>query len=281
MYPDKEKKCMEEQRVEDIIEKLEGRRKKRIKRVLCLVIFILANILLNATVVPPIKKSLFIAKYGKEVYDMVGWVEEGKTIKFGRYEQDNNLENGKDEIEWYVYKVEGDRALVISKYALDSKPYHKSNNLSNPDSITWANCSLREWLNNDFYDIAFTEKEKAMIPLVRHSKKTEPKLSDSIFLEYTTEDYIFLWSFEDERVLPIWASEQPRQCAATPFAKMKGVQIDDSGYTRWWLRDTQYEYRASLDPQASYITSSGIERRCKVEQNQIAVRPALWIDLKP
>lgn len=262
-------------------QEIKRRKKRNIKLGGIVLACICAIVLFCNALLPPIKKTIFIAKYGQEIYDMVGLVEEGKTIKFGRYEQDNNFENGKDEIEWYVYKVEGDRALVISKYALDCKPYHKSNNLRNSDLITWANCSLREWLNNDFYDIAFTEKEKAMIPQVTHSKKTEPKFSDSIFLEYTTEDYIFLWSLEDERLIPILESEKPRQCAATPFARMKGVQIDDSGYTQWWLRDVQYEYHTSLDPLASCITSSGIEWRCKVEQNQIAVRPALWIDLKP
>lgn len=54
---------------------------------------------------------------------------------------------------------ENDRILVISKYALDCKPY----NTSDVD-VTWETCSLRQWLNSSFINNAFTVEEKAMIP---------------------------------------------------------------------------------------------------------------------
>ncbi len=46
-------------------------------------------------------------------------VEVGDVIYFGSYEQDNNLSNGKEEIEWIVLAKENRKALLISKYALD------------------------------------------------------------------------------------------------------------------------------------------------------------------
>ena len=75
----------------------------------------------------------------------------GNSVSFGSYEQDNNPANGKEEIEWIVLDVQGDRSLLISKYALDCKKY----NTEWTDG-TWESCSLRKWLNSDFLNAAFS-----------------------------------------------------------------------------------------------------------------------------
>lgn len=62
----------------------------------------------------------------------------GSIIKFGKYEQDNDTSNGKEDIEWLVLAKENSNVLLISKKALDCKPYHSSY-----DSISWKECSLR------------------------------------------------------------------------------------------------------------------------------------------
>ncbi len=85
----------------------------------------------------------------------------GDVIKFGHYEQNGNLSDGKEDIEWIILKKEDDRVMVISKYALDSQPYN-----SDPSDVTWETCTLREWLNRTFLSEAFSEKERAWIPTV-------------------------------------------------------------------------------------------------------------------
>lgn len=83
----------------------------------------------------------------------VGMAAEARTggrILFGHYPQtdegdDNTL------IQWYVLAVEGRRALVISRFGLDAQPYNISG-----DDTTWADCTLRAWLNDDFLNRAFT-----------------------------------------------------------------------------------------------------------------------------
>lgn len=79
----------------------------------------------------------------------------GHYVSFGKYEQDNNTSNGKEKIEWLVLEVKDGKALVISKYALDCKPYNTSST-----NVTWETCSLRNWLNNDFINSAFSATEK-------------------------------------------------------------------------------------------------------------------------
>ena len=40
----------------------------------------------------------------------------GDIITFGHYEQDNNLDNGAEPIEWIVLDVQDGKALLLSKY---------------------------------------------------------------------------------------------------------------------------------------------------------------------
>ena len=53
-------------------------------------------------------------------------IDVGDTVYFGRYEQDNDLSNGPEEIPWTVLDWSQDRALVISKYVLDCKTFNDS-----------------------------------------------------------------------------------------------------------------------------------------------------------
>jgi hypothetical protein len=69
----------------------------------------------------------------------------GDYVFFGAYEQDNNAFNGKEDVEWLVLDIKNEKALVISKYVLHCKQYHKSYS-----NITWENSSIRTWLNSYF-----------------------------------------------------------------------------------------------------------------------------------
>lgn len=62
--------------------------------------------------------------------------------------------NGAEQIEWMVLAVEGDEALLLSKYALDTQPYHDVE-----VDITWEKCTLRTWLNETFLAAAFDAGE--------------------------------------------------------------------------------------------------------------------------
>ena len=59
----------------------------------------------------------------------------GDTITFGSYEQDNNLDNGSEPIEWMVLDIQDGKAFLLSRYGLDTKPY----NTVEMD-ITWEAC---------------------------------------------------------------------------------------------------------------------------------------------
>ena len=63
--------------------------------------------------------------------------------------------------------------LVISRYGLDCKPYN-----TEYEEITWETCSLRSWLNGEFYETAFIPEEKNVILPSSLSDIPEPISAD-------------------------------------------------------------------------------------------------------
>lgn len=82
----------------------------------------------------------------------------GDIVYFGSYEQDNDLENGTEPVEWYVLDKTDGEATLLAVYLLDCQPYHEAD-----ENITWENCDLRGWLNDEFYNTAFSKEEQAVI----------------------------------------------------------------------------------------------------------------------
>ena len=266
MYQDKEKICVGEQRAEDVIDKLEIRKSKTKKLVRFTLGVLLITIIFCVALLPIVKRVIFISKYGTEAYDTLGLVEEGAYITFGHYEQDNNLENGKEEIEWLVLKVEDGKALVISKYALDCQPYHKGH-----EKVEWKNCSLRIWLNTDFLNAAFTTEESQMIvPIL---------LAEDERLWFGAVDRVFLWSTEVEENYPKFRGADKKQCQASAYASAQGAQ-SRGGVVSWWLRDIETTMKADKENRAKCITYAGKEGSCWQYDLDTAVRPVIWIDLK-
>ena len=178
------------------------------------------------------------------------------TIKFGRYPQASKNENAL--IEWLVLKNDGSKALLISKYALDCQQYHTSRIFG-----TWKTCTLRKWLNGTFISNAFSHEEQAMI------LSTTTESAD-------TKDRVFLLSRDE--AWEYFSSDSTRQCQGTAYCYAQGAYKTGNGNCKWWLRSpvgsgyTAYVYDGNLE---DYYGKNS----CCVDNDDIAVRPALWIDL--
>lgn len=192
----------------------------------------------------------------------------GDYVFFGAYEQDNNASNGKEDVEWLVLEVKDGKALVISKYALDCQQYNTSYT-----DVTWETCTLRKWLNSNFINSAFTSEEKAMIPTVTVSADKNPEYSTNP--GNATQDQVFLLSITEAN--KYFSSDSARQCKPTDYAVAGGANVNSSnGNCWWWLRSPAY-YQ---DRAANVYDGGGvIEGGSYVDDDYIAVRPALWIDL--
>ena len=190
----------------------------------------------------------------------------GSYVTFGAYEQDNNISNGKESIEWLVLDIKDEKALLISKYALDCKQYNTSNT-----GVTWETCTLRKWLNNDFINAAFSSYEKAMIPTVTVSAD-----KNSTNPGNATQDQVFLLSITEAN--KYFGSDSARQCNPTDYAFANGAYVDSSnGNCWWWLRSPgDHQNTAALVFDDGDVCEFG----CGVYNGTSAVRPAMWISMK-
>lgn len=205
--------------------------------------------------------------YGEEVWNKVKSVNVGDVYKFGSYEQNNNKSNGQEDIEWLVLEKDGTKILVVSKYALDCKPYNTSY-----IDVTWETCTLRKWLNNDFINAAFSADEKVMIPTVTVS--ADKNFYNSTNPGNATQDQVFLLSITE--VNKYFSSNSARQCKPTNYAVSGGACVNSSnGNCWWWLRSP-----GLVQDYAALVFTEGevVESGCDVDDD-FAVRPALWIDL--
>lgn len=152
---------------------------------LCVGVFILCKSVLFSDMAKPLSSSFFAS------------AKQGDVFTLGKYEQDNNHDNGAEDIEWVVVDVDADKGVVLamSKYVLDCKPYAE-NEYINTD---WEHCSLREWLNGEFYESSFSDDDKQWIRTVCHQNR------DGMGYEtpggYNTVDHVFLLDRADLRTL--------------------------------------------------------------------------------
>ncbi|MCR5205671.1 MAG: DUF6273 domain-containing protein [Lachnospiraceae bacterium] len=129
----------------------------------------------------------------KKSYDFSN-VKEGDVIKFGAYEQDADLDNGMEPIEWIVLSKTKSQIFVVSKYVLDIVPYNYDY-LNDFMGTTWEKCTLRKWLNENFYNTAFNAEEKKLIKST--TVENFDNSVDGTKAGEDTVDKVFLLSMDD------------------------------------------------------------------------------------
>ena len=153
----------------------------------------------------------------------------GAYVKFGSYPQNNIAV--KESIEWLVLDVNGNEALLVSRYGLDCKRYHHEFT-----EITWENCDLRKWLNADFLEMAFPEEEQHRIRLSDVVNDDNRKYGTSG--GNNTRDRIFCLSLaEAERY---FKSNDERKCQPAALTKIHIPKVTENNYCSWWLRSSQF-----------------------------------------
>lgn len=189
----------------------------------------------------------------------------GDAIFFGYYEQDNDISNGREDIEWIVLAKEENRLLVISRYALDCQVYNIEYS-----HTTWESCTLRKWLNNDFFRAAFpNDEERKRIVEVTVPADDNPQYD--VDSGNDVQDKIFLLNIAE-----VNKYDTARVCKPTAYAVACNAHTGVYGNSRWWLRSP-----GRTQGYAAYVDSDG-EISCKglyVDYRSIAVRPAMWIEL--
>lgn len=154
---------------------------------------------------------------------------------------------GKENREWIVLDKEDGKALLLTKESVGEKAYNDER-----VDITWEECTLRKWLNEDFYNDSFNKAQKSRIceTTVKNEDNTEYNTGGG----NNTTDKIFLLSIDEAE---------------------KYFEIRDIG-SWWWLRS----------PGVGSDFAAGVESDNDIYYYGISVnyrysvRPALWVNLE-
>ena len=200
-------------------------------------------------------------------YNIYDTVDKFESVTLGKYEQDGDVSNGKEDIEWIALKRENDKVLLLSKYIIEYKYFNDNNDLP---YVTWANATIRNWLNTVFYSSAFSGYEKNVIinsSLNNYFIETPQALSNLDGLEKwesndtieDTSDFVFLITkndcldtfgsdmFLNEETNEIEFLENMRAATkATQYAK--NIVIDTSDYKSSLLVDNTLEWHKDNSP---------------------------------
>lgn len=180
-------------------------------------------------------------------------VKEGDMYYFG-------MEFGSGaELAWQVLNVESDKILLLASYGfIDGMEFNDTYT-----NTTWADSSLRKYLNGYFLEECFSASERARIvtsSLPAYKNPTYEKTPQG----KDTNDKVFLLSIQ--AVKKYLTSNKQRQCS-----------IYEPGNTcDWWLKTM-----GSDSTSAAYVDYNGVihEEGIDVTSDQLCVRPAIWVKL--
>ena len=174
----------------------------------------------------------------------------------------------------YVLRSGRDNYKNYAYWGDSSKTYYANN---------YAESSIREWLNDDFYNTAFSVAQQNII-VYTSLDNTAYSSSYSAYNSASTNDKIYLLSYDDVKNSSYGFSssetdyDTARRAYGSDYSKCQGLYIStSSGYedtSEWWLRSSgSYSYIARYVYFTSKIDSESYVGR------SIGIRPAFNFNL--
>lgn len=198
------------------------------------------------------------------------------------YQDDNGFYTS--DIYWFRYEpvswtvFDADAGFIVSNLVLDSQEYYDSYSDRTIDGKTvysnnWEYSNIRKWLNDDFYNTAFTAAEQNAIrvtPLSNVAYSTDFSKYDA----NNTEDKVVALTYAF--ATKYWTNAADRIAKNTDYAKCQGAfNNSNAGTSYYWLCSAGGDASYS-----SYVNYSGdVNSSCRVYSTYIGVRPAIRIDL--
>lgn len=212
-------------------------------------------------------KELIDQLFDKSPTFMIKDANVGDTVLFGKFEQSSYY--GESAIEWEVISKQKGKALLISKKCLIKSKYNEAKDVD----VTWATCSLRKWLNGDFYKTAFNSKEKKYI--ITTKVKTADNIINKTKGGSATNDKVFILS-----------KEETQKYLTNPESR-KSIGTDTTGTVDKWLLRTP----GSTQSTTLYVANGAITGRNNssdsgdinladvlyYHDSNFGVRPVIWV----
>ena len=199
------------------------------------------------------------------ISEMVLFGDGDDTFWFGVYPQNDTSGNQLEPIPWRLLRLMGDGTAIFTTYSILSKgPW---NGIEDP-TVTWKNCDLRNWLNNDFILKAFSTKQ-IISDLMVNKEEVDGldgemyKIGKVFLLDYATANSCF-------------SSNEDRVAWPTAYAET----LTDVGYNDWWLRDRYLEVATARGFTRFVYRTGDIEERIEaMNNNSYCVRPAICLKM--
>lgn len=199
-------------------------------------------------------------------------------------------------LRWVVLNPE--TGFVLTEKIIDSQPFNEyiiMHETQNEDGVweqdyyinskltsaanDYSASSLRKWLNNSFYDTAFSNDDKSMITKTSDlSDESYPVREDSP--QSTESNYVFLISKSDVLNSDYGFSEGEdssdpfKKAKLTDYSKSQGASfIDDKNIGIWQLRTPLED--DTLTTQV--IWNDGTVANCYANETSDGIRPALYL----
>ena len=262
-------------------------KKRRKLLALCLSLAMLFSVTpLQVTPVQPVKAASYgISNPRTDENGVSTW----DCVTFGNYWQNDTDGDGtadgndeKEPIKWRVLSVNGDDAFLLADKNLDCQPYN-----TEFTDVTWETCTLRNWLNSDFYNAAFSDTEKSAIKTTTVINEDNPNYGteggndteDKIYLlsigEATNSSYGFSSDGDDS---------ETREAVNTMYVADAG-EIDNDDYMssagnteyRWWLRSPGLYSNNAVN--VDFLGSVGRNGSYVNRDRFYVVRPVLHLNL--
>ena len=148
---------------------------------------------------------------------------------------------------WTELSRDDGKILFLCRNIIEYLPFHDKY-----EAVAWDNCTLRTWLNGEFYN-QFSSDEKKLI--VKTHLKTPWNLPFFTRGGKPTDDYVFLLSIQEAQKID-----------------QSILKFD----TIWWLRSPGYEQNRAAD----VLTNGLVIRKGSLLLHQFhAVRPAMNLDI--
>ena len=186
-------------------------------------------------------------------------------------------------IKWRILKQTGDKAVLLADRMPDTCPFNDSYT-----DTSWSDCSLRRWLNGEFFSWAFTEQERSAVE--ETDVKNAPNYYFSTDCGPDTKDRVFVLSESETFSSPLAVeygfsnsdsgNDPARRFRSTLYAKCRGAWWSPvEGYlgtSFWMMRSVGY-----TKSNVVYVGESGdtYNRGIVVTCNDAAVLPAITLDL--
>lgn len=199
------------------------------------------------------------------------------SLKFGQYN-------------WRILDIQDKKALIMTESMVSQEPYNDF-----AGEVTWSDCSLRKYLNNEFYN-TFTEAEQSrIIPVINTNCNNQWYDSNG---GEDTLDKVFLLSIEEAVCMYLGDSSynlENRSAKQRYWFQKKDInnvkrQARFDGHSWWWWlrspgRDNKRAVYVHGDGNIG-IQGNGTYRYSSntihpiTKDNSGGVRPVLWLNLE-